>query len=271
MSVTSSIDPAEVERFSKIAAEWWDPKGKFAPLHKFNPVRLGFIRDQALYRFGRDGAARRPFEGLRLLDIGCGGGLLSEPMTRLGFQVVGVDASERNIGTASAHAAEVGLSIDYRCTTAEDLLAAGEAGFDAILNMEVIEHVADPGEYLRSCARLLKPGGLMIVATLNRTLKALALAKVGAEYVLRWLPVGTHDWNRFLKPEEIRGFLAGEPVVVDGPFGVVFEPLSGRWRQSHDSQVNYMLTVVRDGVWEAPAKPAAARRRKAASPPMDGA
>jgi 2-polyprenyl-6-hydroxyphenyl methylase/3-demethylubiquinone-9 3-methyltransferase len=263
MSGASSIDPAEVERFSKIAAEWWDPRGKFAPLHKFNPVRLGFIREQALYRFGRDGAVRRPFEGLRLLDIGCGGGLLSEPMTRLGFHVVGVDASARNIGTASAHAAEAGLDIDYRCTTAEALLAAGEPPFDVILNMEVIEHVADPGAYLRSCARLLKPGGLMIVATLNRTLKALALAKLGAEYVLRWLPVGTHDWNRFLKPEEIRAFLDGEPVVTDGPFGVVFEPLTGRWKQSHDTDVNYMMTVVRDGVWEAPAKPKAGRARRA--------
>ena len=266
MTVSSSIDPAEVERFSKIAAEWWDPKGKFAPLHRFNPVRLGFIRDQALPRFGRDGAARRPFEGLRLLDIGCGGGLLAEPMTRLGFQVTGVDASARNIGTAGAHAAQMGLAIDYRCTTAEDLLAAGEPAFDVILNMEVVEHVADPGEYLRSCARLLQPGGLMIVATLNRTLKALALAKLGAEYVLRWLPIGTHDWNRFLKPEEIRSFLADEPVVVDGPYGVVFEPLSGRWKQSHDADVNYMMTVVRDGAWEAPAKPKPARKRTAAKP-----
>ena len=242
----SSIDPAEVERFSRIAAEWWDPKGKFAPLHKFNPVRLAFIREQALHRFGRDPQARRPFEGLRLLDIGCGGGLLAEPMTRLGFQVTAVDASARNIGTASAHAAEQGLSIDYRCSTAEDLLAAGEPGFDLILNMEVIEHVADPGEYLRACARLLKPGGLMIVATLNRTLKAFALAKIGAEYVLRWLPAGTHDWSKFLKPEELRGFLAGEPVHVDGPFGVVFDPLSGRWSQSGDADVNYMMTVARD-------------------------
>ncbi|MDB5494231.1 MAG: ubiG [Phenylobacterium sp.] len=265
MTMSSSIDPAEVERFSRIAAEWWDPKGKFAPLHKFNPVRLGFIRDQALHRFARDGAARRPFEGLRLLDIGCGGGLLSEPMTRLGFKVTGVDASERNIGTASAHAAEQGLAIDYRCATAEALLAAGEGPFDLILNMEVVEHVADPGEYLRSCARLLAPGGLMIVATLNRTLKAFALAKVGAEYVLRWLPVGTHDWNRFLTPEEITGFLAGEPVRVDGPFGVVFEPLSGRWRQSHDADVNYMMTVARDGVWVAPAKPKPPRKRVAKS------
>ena len=241
----SSIDPAEVERFSRIAAEWWDPKGKFAPLHRFNPVRLGFIRDQALYRFGRDPAARRPFEGLRLLDIGCGGGLLCEPMTRLGFQVVGVDASQRNIGTASAHAAEQGLAIDYRASTAEDLVAAGEPAFDLILNMEVIEHVADPGEFLRSCAQLLAPGGLMIVATLNRTLKAFALAKVGAEYVLRWLPAGTHDWSKFLKPEEIRGFLAGEPLAVDGPFGVVYEPISGRWSLSHDCDVNYMMTAAR--------------------------
>jgi len=245
-SARSSIDPAEVERFSRIAAEWWDPRGKFAPLHRFNPVRLGFIRDQALYRFGRDARSRRPFEGLRLLDIGCGGGLLSEPMTRLGFQVVGVDASERNIGTASAHAAEQGLEIDYRASTAEALVEAGEPPFDVILNMEVIEHVADPGDYLRSCARLLKPGGLMIVATMNRTLKALALAKVGAEYVLRWLPAGTHDWSKFLKPSEIRDFLSSQPVVVDGPFGVVFNPLTGRWTESADTDVNYMMTVVRD-------------------------
>jgi ubiquinone biosynthesis O-methyltransferase len=245
-SARSSIDPAEVERFSRIAAEWWDPNGKFAPLHKFNPVRLAFIRDRALHRFGRDGAQRRPFEGLRLLDIGCGGGLLSEPMARLGFSVTAVDASERNIATASTHAAEQGLAIDFRCSTAEALLEAGEPPFDVILNMEVIEHVADPGEYLRSCARLLKPGGLMIVATLNRTMKALALAVVGAEYVLRWLPAGTHDWKKFLKPDEIRGFLAGEPVTVDGPYGVVFNPLTGRWSESTDTDVNYMMTVVRD-------------------------
>ena len=242
----SSIDPAEVERFSRIAAEWWDPRGKFAPLHRFNPTRLTFIREQCLYRFQRDAARRRPFDGLRLLDIGCGGGLLSEPMTRLGFVVTGVDASERNIATAATHAAEQGLGIDYRASTAEALLAAGEPLFDVVLNMEVIEHVADPGAYLRDCSRLLKPGGLMIVATLNRTLKALALAKLGAEYILRWLPVGTHDWSKFLKPDEVRGFLAGEPVAVDGPFGVVFNLLTGRWSESGDAEVNYMMTVVRD-------------------------
>ncbi|TAL30430.1 bifunctional 2-polyprenyl-6-hydroxyphenol methylase/3-demethylubiquinol 3-O-methyltransferase UbiG [Phenylobacterium sp.] len=242
----SSIDPAEVETFSRIAAEWWNPRGKFAPLHKFNPVRLNFIRDQALYRFGRDAQARRPFEGLRLLDIGCGGGLLSEPMTRLGFQVTGVDASEKNIATAATHAAEQGLQIDYRASTAEALLEAGEPPFDVILNMEVIEHVADPAAYLQDCARLLKPGGLMVVATLNRTLKALALAKIGAEYILRWLPVGAHDWNKFLRPDELRDFLAQSPVVVDGPYGVVFNPLTGRWTESADTDVNYMMTVVRD-------------------------
>ena len=242
----TSINPEEVERFSRIAAEWWDAKGKFAPLHRFNPVRLAFIREQALARFARDPRARRPFEGLSLLDIGCGGGLLSEPMSRLGFSVTGVDASERNIGTAKAHAEGLGLSIDYRPATAEQLLAEGAGPFDLILNMEVIEHVEGPQQYLRDCARLLKPGGLMIVATLNRTLKAFALAKVGAEYVLRWLPAGTHDWNKFLKPEEIRGFLAGEALAVRGPFGVTFDPLSGRWRQSADCDVNYMMTVERD-------------------------
>jgi len=245
-TTSSSIDPAEVERFGKLAAEWWDPKGKFAPLHRFNPVRLTFIRDQALHRFGRDAAARRPFEGLRLLDIGCGGGLLSEPMTRLGFQVTGVDASERNIAKARAQAGEVGVAIDFRAATAGALVAAGESPFDVILNMEVIEHVADPGQFLRTCAALLAPGGLMVVATLNRTLKAFALAKLGAEYLLRWLPVGTHDWAKFLKPEELRQALAGETVTVDGPFGVVFDPLTGRWSQSHDADVNYMMTVARD-------------------------
>jgi 2-polyprenyl-6-hydroxyphenyl methylase/3-demethylubiquinone-9 3-methyltransferase len=241
----SSIDPADVARFSAIAAEWWDPRGKFAPLHKFNPVRLAFIREQALQRFGRDGAARAPFAGLRLLDIGCGGGLLCEPMSRLGFAVTGVDASERNIGTASTHAAELGLAIDYRTGTAEGLLEAGESPFDVVLNMEVIEHVAEPGVFLRDCARLVAPGGMMVVATLNRTLKALALAKIGAEYVLRWLPRETHDWRKFLKPEEIRAFLADEDLGVQGPMGISYSPLADRWSRSTDSDVNYMMLVLR--------------------------
>ena len=241
-----SVDPEDVARFSRIAAEWWDPTGKFAPLHRFNPVRLRFIRDQALTRFSRDEMAVKPFEGLSLLDIGCGGGLLCEPMTRLGFSVTGVDASARNIGTASAHAAQMGLVIDYRCATVESLVEAGTERFDLILNMEVVEHVVDPGQFLRDAASLLKPGGLMIIATLNRTLKALALAKIGAEYVLRWLPAGTHDWTKFLKPEEIRDFLDGAPVSVHGPFGVEYNPLADSWRLGPDTTMNYMMTATKD-------------------------
>lgn len=240
-----SVDPDEVEKFSRIAAQWWDPRGKFAPLHKFNPVRLGFIRDEAAQRFGRHATSDRPFQGLRLLDIGCGGGLLSEPMTRLGFSVTGIDASAKNIGVASAHAAEVGLQIDYRCTTVEDLLAAAERPFDVVLNMEVVEHVADPGRFLREASRLVAPGGLMVVATLNRTFKALALAKIGAEYVLRWLPAGAHDWRRFLTPDEVRLFLSSEPLAVEGPVGVAYNPLTDRWSLSHDASVNYMMTARR--------------------------
>ena len=215
----SSVDPDEVARFSALAAEWWDPKGKFAPLHRFNPARLGFIREQALARFGRDPKARRPFEGLTLLDIGCGGGLVSEPMARLGFKVTGVDASEENIGVARTHAAAMGLVVDYRASTAEALLDEAAGLFDLVLNMEVIEHVADPGAYLRDTALLIAPGGQMILATLNRTLKALALAKIGAEYLLRWVPAGTHDWRRFLTPEEIRAASCWKAsrMEVEGP------------------------------------------------------
>ena len=238
----SSIDPEEVARFSALADRWWDATGPFAPLHRFNPVRLAFIRDQALIRFNRDGKARRPFEGLSLLDIGCGGGLLSEPMTRMGFEVTGVDASERNIGAASAHAQAQGLAIDYRASTAEALLEE-DRRFDVVLNMEVIEHVADPRAFLLDTARLMKPGGMMIVATLNRTLKALALAKIGAEYVLRWIPAGTHDWNKFLTPEELKGFVEGEPFAIEGPFGVEYSPLKGEWRESGDASINYMMIV----------------------------
>ena len=242
-TTAASIDPDEVARFSSWAAEWWDPRGKFAPLHRFNPVRLGFIRDQALARFGRDGRVRRPFEGLRLLDIGCGGGLVSEPTARLGFAVTGVDPGEDNVAAARAHAETMGLAIDYRSGAAEALLDEGAGPFDVVLNLEVVEHVADPGQYLRDTARLIAPGGMMIVATLNRTLKGLALGKVAAEYLLRWVPAGTHDWKKFLRPEEIRGFLAGAPYEVAGPFGVAFDPLSGQWRQSADTAVNYMMVV----------------------------
>jgi 2-polyprenyl-6-hydroxyphenyl methylase/3-demethylubiquinone-9 3-methyltransferase len=244
LSAAASVDPAEVAKFSAMAAEWWDPAGKFAPLHKFNPVRLGFIRAETAARFGRDGRALRPFEGLSLLDIGCGGGLLSEPMARLGFTVTGADASDKNIGTARAHAAQSGLAIDYRAATAEQLAAEGRQ-FDVVLNMEVIEHVVDPGAYLAACAGLVKPGGLTIVATMNRTLKALALAKFGAEYVLGWLPRGTHDWNRFLPPASVRAMLEEAGLTVLKTQGVSFNSMAWDWRLSSDVDVNYMVVALR--------------------------
>jgi 2-polyprenyl-6-hydroxyphenyl methylase / 3-demethylubiquinone-9 3-methyltransferase len=235
---TPSIDPGEIAKFSAMAAEWWDPAGKFAPLHKFNPVRLGFIRQTAATHFRRQGL--KPFEGLTLLDIGCGGGLLSEPMARLGFKVTGADAAEKNVKIAAAHAAGGGLAIDYRVATAESLAGAG---FDVVLNMEVIEHVADLPFYVRASAGLVKPGGLMFVASLNKTLKALALAKIGAEYVLRWLPPGTHDWNRFVPPERLKTLLTEAGMRVTQTQGVVFDPLAWAWKLSSDTDVNYMVVA----------------------------
>lgn len=244
MTQSASIDPQEVAKFSAIAAEWWDPKGKFAPLHKFNPVRLSFIRAEAAAHFGRDARALHPFEGLSLLDIGCGGGLLSEPMARLGFAVTGADASEKNIGTARTHAAQTELAIDYRATTAEVLAAEGHQ-FDVVLNMEVVEHVADVGAYLDACTRLVKPGGLTFVATMNKTLKSLALAKIGAEYVLGWLPRGTHDWNRFIPPAELEVMLQQSGLTTLKRQGVSFDPLGWDWRLSSDVDVNYMVVARR--------------------------
>lgn len=238
----SSVDPGEVAKFAGWAAEWWDPDGKFAPLHKFNPVRLAFIRAEAADHFGRDGRSLKPFEGLRLLDIGCGGGLLAEPMARLGFTVTGADASEKNIGTARVHAAQSELTIDYRASSAEVLAAEGLA-FDVVLNMEVVEHVADVSAYLGACTRLVKPGGLTIVATLNRTLKSLVLAKIGAEYVLGWLPRGTHDWNRFIPPAELKAALEETGLTVLKTQGVSFNPLSWDWRLSDDVDINYIVVA----------------------------
>jgi len=238
-----SIDEGEVARFSALAAKWWDVKGAFAPLHKFNPTRVKYIREACLAHFGKDAKSRAPFDGLQLLDVGCGGGLLSEPMRRMGFTVTGLDASSKNIGTAAAHAAESGLDIRYLNSTVEQLAEAGETLYDIVLTMEVIEHVADPASFLRTCASLVKPGGLLFVATLNRTLKAHALAIVGAEYILRWVPAGTHDWKKFLKPEEILGFLADTPLTPHDPVGVSFNPLTGQWGLSGDTSVNYMVVA----------------------------
>ena len=238
----ASLDPAEVEKFSKLAAEWWEPKGKFAVLHVFNPLRLAFIKEQVTARFGRDPFDRQPMAGLGLLDVGCGGGLLSEPMARLGATVVGIDPAEENIGTAKVHAMEQELEIDYRATTAESVLSSGES-FDVILAMEVIEHVADPAAFMKTCAGLLQPGGLIFVASINRTLKSFALAIIGAEYILGWLPRGTHQWEKFVTPTELHGWLDANGLEVVGETGVAYSPFTGDWRRSRDEDVNYMLVA----------------------------
>jgi 2-polyprenyl-6-hydroxyphenyl methylase/3-demethylubiquinone-9 3-methyltransferase len=236
----TTINDDEVEKFGRMAEEWWDPKGKFRPIHKFNPVRLAYIRDKAVSHFGKDGTNIRPLSGLRVLDIGCGGGLLSEPMARLGADVVGGDAAARNIAIAKLHAQQSGLSIDFRATTAEALAAGGEQ-FDIVLNMEVVEHVDNVPLYMKSCANLVAPGGLMFVATINRTARALALAIFGAEYVLRWLPRGTHTYEKFLTPDEIRALLNRNALRVADQTGVVYNPLRDSWQLSRDMGVNYMV------------------------------
>ncbi len=247
-TVNTTIDPQEVEKFSKIAAEWWDPFGKFKPLHKFNPVRLSYIRDQICEHYDRDALVKQPLRDLRVIDIGCGGGLVSEPLCRLGAQMTGIDAAERNIKTALTHAEEQGLDIDYRNTTVEALVEGEEKKFDVVLNLEVVEHVSDIDLFLSKSAALLKPGGLMIMATINRTMKALITAKIGAEYILRWLPAGTHDPRKFVKPEEIRSVLEKEGLQVRLPVGVTYQPLLDAWRITDDASVNYMISAVRPSV-----------------------
>ncbi|MCY6383680.1 bifunctional 2-polyprenyl-6-hydroxyphenol methylase/3-demethylubiquinol 3-O-methyltransferase UbiG [Hoeflea prorocentri] len=240
----TTIDQAEVDRFSAMASEWWDPTGKFRPLHKFNPVRLEYIRDRACAQFGRDPKSPQPLAGLRVLDIGCGGGLLSEPMARMGAEVLGADASETNIEIAKIHATQSGVAVDYRAVPAEDLAANGET-FDIVLNMEVVEHVADVDLFLSACAGMVRPGGLMFVATINRTFKALALAIVGAEYVLRWLPRGTHQYEKLVRPEEIEAPVGRSGMQMIDRTGVFYNPLSDRWDLSRDMDVNYMMLAAR--------------------------
>ncbi|MEJ2374510.1 MAG: bifunctional 2-polyprenyl-6-hydroxyphenol methylase/3-demethylubiquinol 3-O-methyltransferase UbiG [Pseudolabrys sp.] len=240
----ASVDTAEVERFSRHAADWWDPRGPMAALHKFNPVRLGYIRDQAAARFDRDPRKLDCLKGLRMLDIGCGGGILCEPLARLGAEMVGADPAEENIAAAREHAEDQGVAVDYRATTAEELAEAGET-FDVVLAMEVVEHVADVEAFVSTCASMVRPGGVFVAATLNRTLKSFALAIVGAEYVLRWLPRGTHQWDRFVTPRELERAVENTGLGVIGERGVVYSPLADRWQLSSDTDVNYMLAAAR--------------------------
>jgi 2-polyprenyl-6-hydroxyphenyl methylase/3-demethylubiquinone-9 3-methyltransferase len=240
----STVDPAEVAKFSKLSDDWWDPNGRMAPLHKINPLRLGYIRDAACRKFGRDAKRLNCLEGLRILDIGCGAGLLCEPLTRLGAQLIGVDPSASNIAAAWLHADKGQLSIDYRCSTVEQMDVRER--FDIVLAMEVVEHVSDVGLFLNRCAAMLKPGGMMVISTLNRNWKSFALAIVGAEYVLRWLPRGTHQWDKFVTPDELARDLANNKLAITDQAGVVYNPLADRWSLSSDMDVNYM--VVAEGI-----------------------
>jgi 2-polyprenyl-6-hydroxyphenyl methylase / 3-demethylubiquinone-9 3-methyltransferase len=235
----ASVDPAEIEKFSQLAAEWWNPVGKFAVLHKFNPVRLAYIQEQSIARFRRDPFAALPLDGLSLLDIGCGGGLLCEPMARKGARVTGIDPAARNIAIASLHAEQMEIALDYRVASAEDLAAEGRR-FDIVLAMEVIEHVADPAAFVRTSAGLLAPGGLLFIATISRTFKSFALAIIGAEYVLGWLPKGTHQWERFITPDELDGLAGSAGLVRRDRVGVGYDPLRATWRRVRDLDVNYM-------------------------------
>ncbi|WP_457645712.1 bifunctional 2-polyprenyl-6-hydroxyphenol methylase/3-demethylubiquinol 3-O-methyltransferase UbiG [Profundibacter sp.] len=241
----TTVDPAEVAKFEAMAAEWWDVNGKFKPLHMMNPCRLDYITQQIAKQFDRDLTAPEPFKGLRLLDIGCGGGLLSEPMARLGAEVVGADAAEGNIPVAQIHAEQQGLDIDYRHTTAEALAEAGEQ-FDVVLNMEVVEHVADPLAYLTACQQLLKPGGLMLCSTINRNPKSYMVAIIGAEHIMRWLPKGTHEWSKFITPDELVELIKNAGLEPVDRTGFVFNPIAWSWSLSdRDLSVNYVTASVK--------------------------
>jgi 2-polyprenyl-6-hydroxyphenyl methylase / 3-demethylubiquinone-9 3-methyltransferase len=243
--VNQTVDDAEIAKFEAMATEWWDPNGKFKPLHMLNPTRLDYITRQIAAEFGRDLTMPLPFAGLRLLDIGCGGGLLAEPMARLGADVVGADAAPRNIPVAQIHAQKSGLTIDYRHTTAEALAAAGEQ-FDVVLNMEVVEHVADPLAYLTACQQLLKPGGLMICSTINRNPKSFLMAIIGAEYVMRWLPKGTHEWAKFITPDELYDLIRKAGLDPVDRKGFVFNKLTWSWSISgRDLSVNYVTASLK--------------------------
>ncbi len=241
----SNVDPDEVRRFAGLAREWWDPDGKFRPLHRMGPARLGFIRDALCERFQRDARGLRPLTGLSVLDVGCGGGLVCEPMARLGATITGIEPTEENIAAACSHAHGQDLVVDYVATTAEAFSAEGRQ-FDAVLCLEVVEHVPDVAAFLRTIASLVKPGGIAVLSTLNRTLKSYALAIGGAEFVLRWVPVGTHQWARFLTPEELAGHLSAAAMAPTPPRGMIYTPFPDTSPPASDVSVNYLMTATRD-------------------------
>ena len=245
----SSVDPAEMSNFAAMAEDWWNPNGKFKPLHIMNSCRVGYIKDEICTHFMRDPDAALPLKGLHILDVGCGGGLLCEPMARLGAKVTGVDALEKNIQAATHHAQQSGLEIDYRYSSVEALLESGEKPYDVVLNMEVLEHVTAPDEFIKTCAGLVKPfcgdrGGLMFCSTINRTAKAFTLAILGAEYIMNWLPKGTHQYAKFIKPVEMLRMLKDAGLVPDEPAGMVYNPMAGNWKISDDVGVNYVVRSV---------------------------
>ena len=239
-----SVDRAEVARFDALAATWWDPRGPMRVLHRFNPVRLAYIRDTICKHYGRSAETPFALDGLSIVDVGCGGGVLSEPLARLGADVTGLDPAVQNIAAARRHAEAEGVAVDYRAETIEAMVAAGRS-FDVVLIMEVIEHVSDMPAFVRTAASAVKPGGLLFAATLNRTMRSFALAIVGAEYVLGWLPKGTHDWEKFVTPSELSAALRGGGLSVSDSTGVVYNPLTDGWRASRDTAVNYMLAAER--------------------------
>lgn len=238
----NSVNQEEVARFAALAGQWWSPTGPYAPLHKLTPVRVEYVRDRLAQRFARDTSNLKSLNGLNLLDVGCGGGILSEPLARLGASVTGIEPAPESIAVAKAHAEEADLAIDYRAAAAEELLAEGRT-FDAVIASEVIEHVDDPAAFIKTLTGLARPGGLVLVSTLNRTLKSFALAIVGAEYVLRWIPAGTHDWQKFVTPDEMQSYCAAAGLDVSDVTGMIYDPLRDRWRLGRDSGCNYWVTA----------------------------